>query len=149
MLNCLIALKALGYDDDHPHVIRAEKELKNLEHETEDRVWLEPCFSPVWDTAIIEICLHAGGVSADSTPLRKTTDWLLDREIQFRGDWKFKNPTDVEPSGWAFEYENKWNPDVDDTAMVLMALRRSSRSFGFVHRFFPAPASARGCATRS
>lgn len=124
MLNCLIALKALGYKDDHPEVVRAEKELKNLEHETKDRVWLEPCFSPVWDTAITEICLHAGGVPADSAQLRKTTDWILDREIRFHGDWKFKNPTDAEPSGWAFEHENKWNPDVDDTAMVLMALRR-------------------------
>lgn len=124
MLNCLIALKALGYEDDHPQVVRAEQELKNLEHETEDRVWIEPCLSPVWDTAIIEICLHAAGVSADSVELKKTTGWLLDREIRFRGDWKFKNPADVEPSGWAFEYENKWNPDVDDTAMVLMALRR-------------------------
>ena len=124
MLNCLIALKALGYEDDHPQVIRAAEELKNLEHETENRVWMEPCFSPVWDTAIIEICLHTAGVPADSDELKKTTDWLLDREIRFRGDWKFKNPADVEPSGWAFEYENKWNPDVDDTAMVLMALRR-------------------------
>ncbi|MBI07831.1 MAG: squalene--hopene cyclase [Rhodospirillaceae bacterium] len=124
MLNCLIALKAMGYPDDHPGVIRAAKELKNLEHETEDRVWLEPCLSPVWDTGIIEICLHAAGVPADDESLRKTTDWLLDREIRFRGDWKFKNNADVEPSGWAFEYDNKWNPDVDDTAMILMALRR-------------------------
>ena len=124
MLNCLIALKALGYKDDHPEVIRARRELKNLEHETADRVWLEPCFSPLWDTAIIEICLHAAGVSPDDPALAKTTDWILDREIRFRGDWKFKNPAAVEPSGWAFEYENKWNPDVDDTAMVLMALRR-------------------------
>ena len=47
----------------------------------------------------------------------------MDREIRFRGDWQYKNPNPVEPSGWAFEYENKWNPDVDDTAMVLLALR--------------------------
>lgn len=124
MLNCLIAFKALGYADDHPEVVRAEKELKALERETEDRVWLEPCVSPVWDTAIIEISLHAAGVPMDDPALSKTTDWMLDREIRFRGDWKFKNPADVEPSGWAFEYDNKWNPDVDDTAMVLMALRR-------------------------
>ena len=48
----------------------------------------------------------------------------MDKEIRFRGDWKYKNPADVEPSGWVFEYENKWNPDVDDTAMVLLALRK-------------------------
>jgi len=124
MLNCLIALKALGYPDDHPEVLRAERELNNLEHETEDRVWIEPCLSPVWDTSIIQICLHTAGGNPDDPALAKTTDWLLDKELRFRGDWQFKNPVDVEPSGWAFEYENKWNADVDDTAMVLMALRR-------------------------
>jgi len=51
-------------------------------------------------------------------------DWLIDREIRFRGDWHYKNPAKVEPSGWVFEFDNKWNPDVDDTAMVLLALRK-------------------------
>jgi squalene-hopene/tetraprenyl-beta-curcumene cyclase len=51
-------------------------------------------------------------------------EWLLDREVRFRGDWQYKNPADVEPSGWVFEFNNKWNPDVDDTAMVLLALRK-------------------------
>jgi squalene-hopene/tetraprenyl-beta-curcumene cyclase len=48
----------------------------------------------------------------------------MSKEIRFRGDWQFKNEVDVEPSGWVFEFENKWNPDVDDTAMVLLALRQ-------------------------
>ncbi len=124
MLNCLIALKALGYPDDHPEVRRAEHELKKLEHETEDRVRIEPCFSPVWDTAIVSICLHESGLPSDHPALIRAAEWLINKEIRFRGDWQFKNPADVEPSGWAFEYENKWNPDVDDTAMVLLALRR-------------------------
>ncbi|HWN94244.1 MAG TPA: prenyltransferase/squalene oxidase repeat-containing protein, partial [Methylomirabilota bacterium] len=51
-------------------------------------------------------------------------EWLMTKEIRFRGDWQYKNPVDVEPSGWVFEFENKWNPDVDDTAMVLLALRQ-------------------------
>jgi squalene-hopene/tetraprenyl-beta-curcumene cyclase len=124
MLNALIALKALGYSDDHPQVRRAEQELKNLEHETADRVWIEPCFSPVWDTAIVVIALHESGVSSDHPVLKDATDWLIEKEIRFRGDWYYKNPVDVEPSGWVFEFENKWNPDVDDTAMVLLALRK-------------------------
>jgi len=124
MLNCLIALKAMGYPEDHPQVRRAEKELKKLEHETEDRVWIEPCLSPVWDTAIVVIALHESGVPESHPFLKKATSWLLDKEIRFRGDWQYKNEVDVEPSGWAFEFENKWNPDVDDTAMVLMALRK-------------------------
>ncbi|HEY6226857.1 MAG TPA: squalene--hopene cyclase, partial [Verrucomicrobiae bacterium] len=124
MLNALIALKALGYPDDHPQVIRAERELKKLEHETADSVRIEPCFSPVWDTAIVAICLAESGVPPTHPALAKASSWLMDKEIRFRGDWKYKNPVDVEPSGWVFEFENKWNPDVDDTAMVLLALRQ-------------------------
>ncbi|HUS34016.1 MAG TPA: prenyltransferase/squalene oxidase repeat-containing protein, partial [Verrucomicrobiae bacterium] len=123
MLNALIALKALGYPDDHPQVIRAERELKKLEHETADSVRIEPCFSPVWDTAIVAICLVESGVPPTHPALAKSCSWLMDKEIRFRGDWQFKNPVKVEPSGWVFEFENKWNPDVDDTAMVLLALR--------------------------
>jgi squalene-hopene/tetraprenyl-beta-curcumene cyclase len=124
MLNSLIALKALGYADDDPLVLRAEHELKKLEHETEHSVRIEPCFSPVWDTAIVNICLHESGVSSDHPALKRSTEWLMTKEIRFRGDWQYKNPAKVEPSGWVFEFENKWNPDVDDSAMVLLALRK-------------------------
>ncbi len=123
MLNSLIALKVLGYADDHPQVLRAEKELKRLEHETEDSVRIEPCFSPVWDTAIVAICLRESGVPAEDPRMKKCATWLMDKEIRMRGDWYHKNPVNVEPSGWVFEYNNQWNPDVDDTAMVLLALR--------------------------
>ena len=124
MLNALIALKALGYPDDHPQVVRAAHELKKLEHETPDSVRIEPCFSPVWDTAIVAICLRESGIPEDHPAMKKCADWLMGMEIRFRGDWYHKNPVDVEPSGWVFEYANKWNPDVDDTAMVLLALRK-------------------------
>jgi squalene-hopene/tetraprenyl-beta-curcumene cyclase len=124
MLNALIALKALGYPDDHPQVVRAELELKKLEHETEDEVRIEPCFSPVWDTAIAVICLHESGLPEDHPALQRAADWLMEREIRFYGDWVHKNPAKVEASGWVFEFNNKWNPDVDDTAMVLLALRK-------------------------
>jgi len=124
MLNSLIALKALGYPDDHPQIMRAEKRLKELEHETADSVRIEPCFSPVWDTAIVAICLHESGIPSGHPALKQATEWLMSKEIRFRGDWQYKNPAKVEPSGWVFEFENKWNPDVDDTAMVLLALRK-------------------------
>jgi len=124
MLNALIALKVLGYPDDHPQVVRAARELKKLEHETPESVRIEPCFSPVWDTAIVAICLHESGLPESHPALQKAGAWLLEKEIRFRGDWYQKNPVEVEPSGWVFEFENKWNPDVDDTAMVLLALRK-------------------------
>jgi squalene-hopene/tetraprenyl-beta-curcumene cyclase len=124
MLNSLIALKALGYADNHPEVVRARRELKRLQHETADSVRIEPCFSPVWDTAIVAICLRESGVPENDPRLQRAAGWLMDREIRFRGDWHHKNPADVAPSGWVFEFENQWNPDVDDTAMVLLALRQ-------------------------
>jgi len=124
MLNSLIALKALGYPDHHPEVRRAEHELKKLELETETEVRIEPCFSPVWDTAIVTIALRESGLPGHHPALQQAADWLISREIRFRGDWAIKNPAKVEPSGWVFEFNNKWNPDVDDTAMVLLALRK-------------------------
>jgi len=125
MLNSLICLQIMGYPEEHPQVIRARRELMRLQHETEDSVRIEPCFSPVWDTAIVAICLRESGIPEDDPRLKKATEWLITKEIRFRGDWKYKNPAKVEPSGWVFEYENKWNPDVDDTAMVLLALRKT------------------------
>jgi squalene-hopene/tetraprenyl-beta-curcumene cyclase len=127
MLNALIALKALGYADDHPQVVRAARELKKLEHETENDVRIEPCFSPVWDTAYVAIALRESGIPEDHPALKKAAEWLIEREIRFRGDWHHKNPVPpggIEPSGWVFEFNNQWNPDVDDTAMVLLALRK-------------------------
>src|SRR5579885_1035876 len=124
MLNSVIALKALGYADDHPVLQHELQELKKLEHQTEDSVRIEPCFSPVWDTAIVAICMRESGVPADHPAMKKCAEWLMEKEIRFRGDWHYKNPVDVEPSGWVFEFDNKWNPDVDDTAMVLLALRK-------------------------
>jgi squalene-hopene/tetraprenyl-beta-curcumene cyclase len=124
MLNSVIALKALGYADNHPILQREWRHLKNLQHETKDSVRIEPCFSPVWDSAIVLMCLRESGVSADDPRLKRAAEWIMGKEIRFRGDWHHKNPVDVEPSGWVFEFDNKWNPDVDDTAMVLLALRQ-------------------------
>jgi len=119
----IIALKALGYPEDHPEMVRNYGHLQKLQHETDNQVWFEPCLSPVWDTVITLICLRESGIPADHPAVVKAAEWVLDREIRFRGDWQHKNPSPVEPSGWAFEFNNKWNPDVDDTAMVLLALR--------------------------
>ena len=124
MLNSVIALKALGYKNDNPILQREERELKRLQHETVDSVRIEPCFSPVWDTAIVTICLCESGVPADHPQMKRAAEWLMEKEIRVYGDWIHKNPAKVEASGWVFEYQNTWNPDVDDTAMVLLALRQ-------------------------
>ncbi len=126
ILNSLIALRALGYPKDHPLYTAQLAQLKKHEHEEADSVRIEPCLSPVWDSAIVAICLRESGIPEDHPALAKAARWIMDREIRFRGDWHHKNPVDVEPSGWVFEFNNKWNPDVDDTAMVLLALRQIS-----------------------
>ena len=92
ILNSLIVLKALGYPPAHPLVRRCESELKKLEHETEHSVRIEPCKSPVWDTAIVAIALHESGLSSDHPALVRACDWLIEREVRFRGDWQYKNP---------------------------------------------------------
>ena len=80
-------------------------------------LFFQPCFSPVWDTAIAAYALGEAGYDS---PLRKAADWLLSREIRRKGDWSVKRPN-TEPSGWAFEFQNDWYPDIDDTAMVMLA----------------------------
>ena len=124
MLNSMIALNLLGYPDDHPQMVRIEEQIKMHQHEDDRTVRIEPCLSPVWDTAIVTMCLRESGVPEDHPAIKKAAEWLMTKEIRFRGDWQYKNPAKVEPSGWVFEFENKWNPDVDDTAMVLLALRK-------------------------
>ncbi|MCS7063223.1 MAG: squalene--hopene cyclase [Methylacidiphilales bacterium] len=124
MLYTCIALKALGYTDEHPVLKKALRDLQSLEayHEEEDDFRVQPCFSPVWDTAITAVALAESGVPADRPELRKAARWLMDREVRIRGDWAVKNPH-PEASGWAFEFNNIYYPDVDDTLKVLLALR--------------------------
>ncbi|MGE3308562.1 MAG: squalene--hopene cyclase [Limisphaerales bacterium] len=124
MLYSCIALRALGYPKDHPAFLSQLNEIRKHEHQEPDSVRIEPCLSPVWDSAIVAICLRESGIPENHPALVKAARWIMAREIRFRGDWHHKNPVDVEPSGWVFEFNNKWNPDVDDTAMVLLALRQ-------------------------
>ncbi len=122
MLNAMMALRTLGYADDHPLVRKADKDFASLFVEDPEDFRIQPCLSPVWDTAITAITLAESGVPGDDPALRKAADWLEKKEVRFRGDWAAKNPG-PEPSGWAFEHENRYYADTDDTMMVLMALR--------------------------
>lgn len=123
MINAVMALKCLGYEDDHPQTVRAIKELEKLEIEESGALRMQPCFSSVWDTAIAINALVESGLSPDHPALIKATDWLLNKEVRSKGDWSVKLP-DIEPGGWFFEYDNEFYPDVDDTIMVLMALKK-------------------------
>ena len=122
MLNCLIALRALGYSKTNPVYAKAEKDFAGLFVDDPEDFRIQPCLSPVWDTAITIISLADSGVSPEHPALQKAAEWLVNKEVRIRGDWAVNNSY-PEASGWAFEYNNVYYPDTDDTAMVLMALR--------------------------
>jgi squalene-hopene/tetraprenyl-beta-curcumene cyclase len=127
MQYAVMALDVLGYKPDHPLRVRALKEFNNLMVDNDARgFYMQPCFSPIWDTAIAAFSL-AEADSVPSSSLRSTADWLMAKEIRRRGDWSVKRP-DTEPSGWAFEFNNEFYPDVDDTAMVLLAFDKIKAS---------------------
>lgn len=118
----VVALKCLGETDDSPAVQTALTELKKLIlHDDDGAIRLQPCKSPVWDTAIALIALREAGVPADDERIQRGVDWLLSKEVRQRGDWTVRTPR-VEPGGWFFEFNNAFYPDVDDTIMVSMAL---------------------------
>lgn len=119
----IISLRCLGYSEDSPEVQTALKELEKLTIHEGDTARLEPCRSPVWDTAISVIALREAGVSADAAPLRLAIDWLLSKEVREPGDWSVRKP-EIEPAGWYFEFNNEFYPDIDDTIMTTMALAK-------------------------
>jgi squalene-hopene/tetraprenyl-beta-curcumene cyclase len=123
----IISLRCLGYSDDSAEMQWAIKQLENLIIEEEGTVRLQPCFSPVWDTALTLIALADSGMSGKHPAIQTAVRWLLDREVRRPGDWSLANP-DLEPAGWFFEYRNGFYPDTDDTAMVLMALAKTGHA---------------------
>lgn len=123
MLNSVFALLALGYPPEDPLTAREIGHLEGFEIEEEDTLRLQPCLSPVWDTAIALFALADAGLPPDHPAMIKGARWLLENQILGPGDWQGKNPH-AEPGGWAFEFRNDFYPDVDDTSFVLMALQR-------------------------
>jgi squalene-hopene/tetraprenyl-beta-curcumene cyclase len=121
MMNAVFALLAMGREPGDAELNRAIAALAQLEIEDESTIRLQPCVSPVWDTAIAMVALEEAGLPPDHPALVKAADWLLDRQILGPGDWQNNTPS-VEPGGWAFEFRNEFYPDLDDTAFVLMAL---------------------------
>jgi len=122
IVNTLMAMKCLGYSENDPRYQAQLKELELLELDRGDELEIQPCRSPVWDTAIAAIALAESGLDRRHPTLVRAAEWLLDREIRRAGDWRVKN-TAGPVGGWAFEFNNAFYPDIDDTAMVMLALR--------------------------
>ncbi len=124
-INSIFAMKCLGYPDDHPAMLSQLKAVEALVVYEEDKLYLQPCVSPVWDTAWAIIALHESGIPSTHPALQKAGQWLISKEVRNFGDWALKCKVE-EPSGWYFQYANEFFPDTDDSAAVLMALQRVS-----------------------
>jgi squalene-hopene/tetraprenyl-beta-curcumene cyclase len=118
----MLALHLLGYPLDHPVLARGLAGLDRFLIVEGDLRRLEACQSPVWDTALAMVALRDAGVSPDDPAMARGAEWLLREEIRVPGDWAVRRPN-LEPSGWAFEFDNDNYPDIDDTAEVILALR--------------------------
>ena len=121
----LIALVLSGRSLDDPAVAKGLQGLAGFTIETEHSRWLEACQSPVWDTALAMLALSDCGLPGDHPSMLAAARWLVKEEVCVVGDWAVKR--DLAPGGWAFEFANDNYPDIDDTAFVVMALRRVDR----------------------
>jgi squalene-hopene/tetraprenyl-beta-curcumene cyclase len=137
----LIALRLRGYDLDHPVMRRGLQGLDRFTVTEDGFRRIEACQSPVWDTALATIALLDAGLPADHPAVAAAGDWLLGEEIGAGGDWAVRRPG-LRPSGWAFEFANRNYPDIDDTAVVALALHRLAAGGATRYR----SAAARGAA---
>lgn len=132
MANSAIALHCLGYSAEHPLLAKALKEIEELEvyetiREGQNKVetlHLQPCFSPVWDTGLSINALVESGLPQNHPALVKAAQWLMSKQTTTPGDWKESSAPHAEPGGWYFQFENERYPDVDDSAVAIMALAK-------------------------
>ena len=121
ILQALIALRCLGYDNATLCISKSRKGIGGLFVDDAKGFRIQPCLSPVWDTAISTASLIESGISADDPRIQKAANWLTSHRVTTKGDWAVRIPN-IEPSGWSFEFKNSYYPDIDDTAKVLLVL---------------------------
>ncbi len=119
----LMALHLRGYALDHPVVERGLAGLDGFTIRENGMRRLEACQSPVWDTALALVALGDAGVGLEDERVVRAVEWISGEEIRVKGDWAVRRPR-LEPGGWAFEFANDNYPDVDDTAEVVLAMRK-------------------------
>jgi squalene-hopene/tetraprenyl-beta-curcumene cyclase len=125
MANSVMMFDLLGYSDDHPARAIARRSVERLLVIRDDEAYCQPCVSPVWDTALAAHAMLEAGDAVSIASAAAAMDWLKSRQVlEIAGDWAGARP-DVRPGGWAFQYNNDFYPDLDDTAVVVMAMDRS------------------------
>ncbi|HEY1750776.1 MAG TPA: squalene--hopene cyclase [Caulobacteraceae bacterium] len=138
MVNSVMMYAAMGVPADDPRRAIARASVEKLLVVHEDEAYCQPCFSPVWDTALAaHAMLEAGAPAAEAAALRGLK-WLQPLQVlDVAGDWAEQRPH-VRPGGWAFQYRNDHYPDLDDTAVVVMAMDRA-RHRAETHGAYEAP----------
>jgi squalene-hopene/tetraprenyl-beta-curcumene cyclase len=127
MANAVMMFECLGYPKDDPSLVIAKKALKKLLVLEPGRSYCQPCVSPIWDTGLACHALMEADGPGVRRAVRRGLDWLAERQIlNVVGDWAVWRPG-LRPGGWAFQYANPHYPDVDDTAVVALALDRFDR----------------------
>lgn len=130
MVNTVLMYDGLGYPKDHPPRATTLRGIDKLLAIHDDEAYCQPCVSPVWDTVLTGHALLEAGDAESVARARKGLDWLKPLQVlDVKGDWAAKRP-DVRPGGWAFQYANAHYPDLDDTAVVVMAMDRARRLDG-------------------
>src|SRR5713226_8050370 len=125
MANSVMMFDVLGYPEHHPQRAVARKSVEKLLAVHEHEAYCQPCVSPIWDTGLACHALFEVGGDRAVAQARKGLDWLVPKQIlDVKGDWIARRP-DLRPGGWAFQYSNPHYPDVDDTAVVVMAMDRA------------------------
>ena len=128
MANAVMMFDALGYRPDHPDLVSARAAIDRLLVIRPDEAYCQPCLSPVWDTALMSHALLEVGSERATAAARRALAWLKPRQVLDKvGDWAMTRPH-VRPGGWAFQYDNPNYPDLDDTAVVVMAMDRAAPS---------------------
>ncbi len=133
MANAVMALKVLGYDSKDPDMARGVQAIEDLVLDEGDESYVQPCLSPVWDSCLSLSALSECGIDAEHEAVKKSIHWLFEKQVFVTGDWAANAPA-LEGGGWAFQFENDFYPDVDDTSMVVMALLRAGAHKDPQHR---------------
>jgi squalene-hopene/tetraprenyl-beta-curcumene cyclase len=130
MANSVLMYDVLGYPPDHPNVAIARRSIDKLLIVKDDEAYCQPCVSPVWDTGLVAHALLEVGTEQAVAQAGKGLAWLKPLQVlDTKGDWIVRRP-DVRPGGWAFQYANPHYPDLDDTAVVVMAMDRARQNRG-------------------
>lgn len=125
MANSVMMFDCLGYPADHPHRAIARQSVEKLLVVKDDEAYCQPCVSPVWDTALAAHAMMEAGGEENEARARAALEWLKPLQVlDVEGDWAEERPG-VRPGGWAFQYNNAHYPDLDDTAVVVMAMARA------------------------